>query len=150
MHSTRFIASLCAITLSALCASASAADAGMVKSAVGDVRVERAGRSLPLKAGDAVQEQDRIIVPVQGSAGITLKDDTLIGMGPKSTLVIDRYTFDSKTQQGGMQASIISGAMRFVTGLIAKSNARNVQFQVATATIGVRGTDFIIEAGDEK
>ncbi|MBC7705583.1 MAG: OmpA family protein [Rhodoferax sp.] len=68
-----------------------AADSGTAKIIRGDVRVERAGASVPLRVGDAVLEQDRVVVPTGASAGITLRDDTRISLGPNSTLVINRF-----------------------------------------------------------
>ena len=114
----------------ALAGSASwADDSGTAKIVQGDVRVERSGASLPLRVGDPVREKDRIIVPAGGSAGITLRDDTRISMGPRSTLV---------------------GAMRYVTGLVGRRSPASVRVATSTATIGIRGTDFIVEVpGDE-
>jgi len=70
------------------------ADSGTVTVVHGEVRIERAGVSQPLRVGDPVQEKDRIIVPAQASTGVTLRDDTRISVGPRSTLVINRFQFD--------------------------------------------------------
>jgi hypothetical protein len=148
VKNNHILSCLGAAVLAAACCPSWAVDAGTVKSVQGDVRVERASASLPLRVGDVVQEQDRIVVPREGSAGITLKDETLISIGPKSTLKIDRFSFDSQTHEGQVAASILRGAIRFVSGLIARANPRAIQYAVATATIGIRGTDVIVEAGD--
>ena len=120
-------------------------DSGTAKIVQGDVRVERSGASLPLRVGDPVREKDRIIVPVGGSAGITLRDDTRISMGPRSTLVINGFSFDAKTQEGNVDTSILLGAMRYVTGLVGRRSPASVRVATSTATIGIRGTDFIVE-----
>ena len=125
-----------------------AADSGMAKVVQGDVRVERGGVSRPLAVGDAVQEKDRIIVPAEGSAGITLRDDTRISMGPRSTLVINGFQFDPQTQEGSVDTSILRGTMRYVTGLVGRFRPSAVRVATTTTTIGVRGTDFIVEAAD--
>ena len=125
-------------------------DSGTAKIVQGDVRVERSGASLPLRVGDPVREKDRIIVPAGGSAGITLRDDTRISMGPRSTLVINGFSFDAKTQEGNVDTSILLGAMRYVTGLVGRRSPASVRVATSTATIGIRGTDFIVEVpGDE-
>ncbi len=127
-----------------------AADSGTAKIVRGDVRIERAGTSVPLKVGDPVQEKDRIVVPADGSAGITLRDDTRISLGPRSALVINSFSFDSKTQEGNVDTSIFRGTMRYVTGLVGRLSPTSVRVATATATVGIRGTDFIIEvAGGE-
>jgi hypothetical protein len=124
------------------------ADSGTAKIIQGDVRVERAGISKPLLVGDPLQEKDRIVVASGGSAGITLRDDTRISMGPKSTLVINRFTFDPQTQEGSVDTSILGGTMRYVTGLVGRLRPDAVRVATNTATIGVRGTDFIVEVAD--
>ena len=126
-----------------------AADAGVAKKVLGDVRVVRTGTSIPLRVGDPVQALDRIIVAAAGSAGITLKDETLISLGPNSIFVIDGFAFDSKTNQGSAYVSILRGAMRYVTGLIAKQNPEAVSVSTTTVVMGVRGTEFIVETTDE-
>jgi len=119
-----------------------------VKVVQGEVRIERAGVSRPLRVGDAVQEKDRIIVSAQASAGITLRDDTRISMGPRSTLVINRFQFDPQTQEGSVDTSILSGTMRYITGLVGRANPNSVRVATSTATIGIRGTEFIVETGE--
>jgi hypothetical protein len=40
--------------------------------------------------------------------------------------------------------------MRYVTGLVGRRSPASVRVATATATIGIRGTDFIVEVlGDE-
>ena len=43
-----------------------------------------------------------------------------------------------------MLLSLITGAMRTVTGMIGRNSPENVSIRAATATIGIRGTDFSI------
>lgn len=138
------------LVMSLLMASAAswAQEAGTVKSAQGDVRVERAATSTALHAGDVIHEKDRIVVPAGGSAGITLKDETLISIGPKSILTVDRFAFDSKSHDGQVVASILRGAARFVSGLVARSNPKAIAYFTPTSTIGIRGTDVIMEVGN--
>lgn len=123
-------------------------DAGVVKKLQGEVRVERAGKSSPLHVGDGVQEADRVVVGPAGSVGITLRDETLISLGPNAALVIDGFAFDAKTNQGRVETSILRGSMRYVTGLIGRVHPKSIRVSTAVATIGIRGTDFIVEVGD--
>ena len=127
-----------------------AADSGTVKVVRGDVRMERAGVSRALAVGDPVLEKDRIIVPAEGSAGITLRDDTRISVGSRSTLVINRFQFDPQTQLGSVDTSILAGTMRYITGLVGRTNPNSVRVATSTATIGIRGTEFIVEIGESE
>jgi len=125
-----------------------AADSGMVKNLQGEVRVERDGKSSALHVGDGLREADRVVVGPAGSVGIALRDETLISLGPNAALVIDGFAFDAKTNQGRVETSILRGSMRYVTGLIGRWNPKSIRVATPTATIGIRGTDFIVEVGD--
>lgn len=123
--------------------------AGTIKKVSGDVRIERAGKTLAAKVGDGVNEQDRIVTGKSSSVGVTLKDDTLISAGADSQLVVDQFAYNNVTREGGIKATLFKGAMRFISGLIAKRDARAVAVYTPTATIGIRGTDFIVEVPNE-
>lgn len=149
-NTARLAKGLCGAAVAIGMASAPwAGESGTAKIVHGDVRVERAGTSLPLAVGDAVMEKDRIVVPAGASAGITLRDDTRISVGPRSTLVINGFAFDTKTHEGLVDTSILSGTMRYVTGLVGRLNRNAVRVATATATIGIRGTDFIVEVAEQ-
>ena len=122
-------------------------EAGMVKSSRGQVMIEREGRSLAVAPGTKVFSSDRITTGADGSAGIALKDNTLLTVGPNSKLSLDRFAFDSTTHQGALQASITQGTLAVISGKLAKAVPDSVQFRTPNAILGVRGTEFIIEAG---
>ena len=128
-----------------LAANAWAGDAGTVKTVLGKVQRERAGMLSPLAVGDTLQERDRILVPAQGSAGITLKDDTLISLGSDSSLVISNFAFNPVTQEGRVDTSILRGSMRYVSGLIGRLNPKAIRVETPDSTIDIRGTEFIVE-----
>jgi len=125
-------------------------EAGTVKTVRGEVRIERGSSMLQAKVGDPVQERDRLIVPSGGSVGISMSDETLLGVGPNSTLVIDRYAYDPVTREGKVETSILQGTLRYVTGLIGKANPQAIKVMTDSATIGIRGTEFIVEVPGAK
>jgi hypothetical protein len=138
------IAVMCLLSLPVM-----AGDAGVVKTMRGEVRIERVGSLVEVGVGDVVQEGDRVRVRGNGSVGISLRDETLISLGPNSTLVIDTYRYDPTTRVGQVEASILKGTLRFVTGLIGRLNPESVRVVTPTATVGIRGTDFIVEVPGE-
>lgn len=148
-HFTRYFYAWACVATMSVCTGA-IASSGTVKVVQGQVFVERSGLSLPLQVGDVLQEKDRIVVRAASSAGITLRDDTRISVGPMSTLVINQFAFDPKTQEGSSDTTILRGTMRYVTGLIGRLKPSAVRVASPTSTVGIRGTDFIVEvAGDE-
>jgi hypothetical protein len=122
-----------------------AIESGIVKTVTGQVLIERGSSKLAAKVGDPVQERDRVIVQGNGSVGISMTDETLLGLGPNSTLVIDRYAYDPVTREGKVETSILKGTLRYVSGLIGKKNPQAIKVMTENSTIGIRGTDFIVE-----
>lgn len=149
MRLSKFLVTHAGIFMAITSAAGWAGDAGTIKFIRGDVQIVRDGKSIPLKVGDPVQEKDRVIVPANGSAGISLRDDTRISVGPSSTFLINRFAFDPTTHQGQIETSILRGAMRYISGLISRLSPDAVKILLPRAIIGLRGTDFIVEVGDE-
>lgn len=138
-----------ALLLAALCAAgpAHAADAaGIVKRLQGAVTLQRGAQALPLAPGTAVQVGDRVVTGADGAIGLTMADDTLLTAGPGSTLVISDFRFNSTTNDGGLLVTLLKGTLNVVTGLIAKQTPQAVNVQTRNAVMGVRGTEFIVDA----
>ncbi|MDH4390630.1 MAG: FecR family protein [Aquabacterium sp.] len=89
---------------------------------------------------------DTLRTGADGALGITLTDDTLLTIGANSELVLSTYSFDSTTQDGNLLVSLWKGTAAFVTGLIARKAPDNVRVQTRTVVLGVRGTEFIVDA----
>lgn len=133
----------------AFCLSAQAADlAGMVKTSKGPVNIERGGEKLPAVVGTPIQVADRVRTAGDAAVGITLRDGTLLSVGPNSLLVIDKFAYDATSQGGNMSIGIRKGTLSVASGKIAKQAPESVDFRTSTAVLGVRGTEFVIEVGD--
>src|SRR5688500_4854461 len=130
-------------------AAAAAADyAGVVKTAKGSAAIERAGSKIALAPGARVNAGDRIVTGSDGYLGITMRDDTLLTLGPGSILALDTYGFDPKTHDGNFLATLTRGVLSVVTGLIAKRSPDAFAVKTRISTMGVRGTEFIVEANE--
>ncbi|MGB0129778.1 MAG: FecR domain-containing protein [Rhodocyclaceae bacterium] len=117
----------------------------MIKTSRGTVAVERAGQRTPAPPGTTVEVGDRVRTGSDGYVGITLRDDTLITAGPSSTLLINDFKFNTTTNTGSMLASFLKGTFGVVTGLLAKQSPDSVQFKTPTTSLGIRGTEFLVE-----
>ncbi|KQU82465.1 hypothetical protein ASC78_17980 [Variovorax sp. Root318D1] len=121
--------------------------AGFVKSVRGNVQLlSAAGTSRTASAGDALAAVDRIVTGPDSSASVVLRDDTTLMVGPSSRLDLKEFHFNSTTHEGGVLVSLLRGSMRMITGLIGKTNPDAIRVETQTATIGIRGTDFIVQA----
>jgi len=124
-----------------------AAEAGMVKTAVGGAWVERAGVRTPARVGDTVREADVIVTGADGSVGITFADNSRMSIGPNSVLVIDRFVFDSTTHGGAFETSLGKGTLNAVSGNLTRQSPDAMKVKTPTAVLGVRGTEFFVRAG---
>lgn len=132
----------------ACCTGAVAADlaqAGLVKFSEGPVNILRGGSTLPAPVGTPVQVGDRIRTGPGGRVGITFNDDTRVSVGPGSALLINEFSFDTTSHEGGMVASFLKGTFSVVTGLIAKNSPGAVNFKTPASTLGIRGTEFVVD-----
>ncbi|MBV8603856.1 MAG: FecR domain-containing protein [Pelomonas sp.] len=137
--------------LALLCSLAAGAvdSAGMVKTLKGQVNILRAGQTLPVRVGDPVLEGDQLNTGADSSVGITLRDDTLLAAGARSTLEIRHFSFNPTTHDGRLDSNVKRGTLAVISGKIAHAHPEAVQFSTNSLTLGVRGTEFIIDAGEQ-
>ncbi|MGQ0622573.1 MAG: FecR family protein [Panacagrimonas sp.] len=121
---------------------------GLVKMAKGTVMIEREQQALPAAVGMPVLQSDVITTGTDGSAGISFRDNSLLSLGPRSRLAVDTFRFDSTTHEGVFETTLSKGRMAVVSGKIAKHQLDAMKVRTPTALLGVRGTEFIVEAGD--
>ena len=139
-----------AVALAVLAINAAAAEgeaAGPIKTSKGEVSIERAGARIPGTVGTAVQVADKVRTGTDGAVGLTLRDNTLLSAGPNSLLTLDKFSFDSTTNAGTLSVGVRKGTLAVATGKIARQTPESIDFRTATSVIGVRGTEFVIEAG---
>ncbi|WP_240648192.1 FecR domain-containing protein [Pararobbsia silviterrae] len=122
---------------------------GVVKTVKGVVQIERAGKNLDAAIGSDVFNGDRIVTGAASSVGVTLRDDTLLTEGANSTLLLNHFAFNTTTYDGALDATIKRGSLAVVDGRLAKANPDSVRYSTPTTTLGVRGTEFIIEVGGD-
>ncbi|MDR6886612.1 FecR family protein [Variovorax sp. 3319] len=117
-----------------------------MKSVRGSVQLlSAAGAPRDAKPGDALSAVDRIVTGPDSSAAVVLRDDTTLVVGPSSRLDLKEFHFNATTHEGGVLVSLLRGSMRMITGLIGKTNPDAIRVETQTATIGIRGTDFIVQ-----
>lgn len=149
----RFRVSIVVLVLSMLhnvAVSAGEEPAGTIKVTNGSVNIERGEQKIAAVTGGAVFAADKVVTGNDGSVGITLRDNTLLSAGHNSSLLLDKFAFDSSTHTGTIDATLKRGTLSVVSGKIAKQSPDSVRFRTPTTTLGVRGTEFVIEVGAGK
>lgn len=120
--------------------------AGTIKFVTGSVTIIHAPPALlPAAVGQRVFPGDRLVTGADGFVGLILHDDTRLSMGPGSELLIKDFEFNLSSYVGKVALSFIKGTAMVVTGLIAKHSPDRVNIATPTATVGIRGTEFIVE-----
>jgi hypothetical protein len=127
----------CLLPLSAVFAQA----VGKVERVQGVARISGNQGEREARVQGAVEEGDRIYTERGAEVVMRMKDGAVIAVRPSSSIEITTYQYD-KSNNDSSVVNLLRGALRKVTGLIAKNNRENVTVRTATATIGVRGTDF--------
>ncbi len=105
--------------------------------------VDAAGQRRRLVDGGSVFPGDLVETGSGTKAVLAFRDESRISLGSTTRFRVDNFVYDDKNPgDGRFLVSLLRGSVRALTGLIAKSNNRNVGFSTATATIGIRGTGF--------
>ena len=139
-----------AALLSAFVASAWANDVGQVKVTKGVVHMEREGARIPAVVGMPVREADRLVTGADGTVGVTFADNSLLSVGPNSTLAVDKFSFNSSTHEGRFDASLQRGTLAVVSGKMVKQSPDSMKIRTPSAIMGVRGTEFVVQVDEPK
>lgn len=129
---------------------AAATRAGTMKIVQGQAQVADARGERTLKPGDAIASADSISTGADSAASVVLRDGTTMVLGANSRVELKNFAYDSTTQEGNVLVSVLRGSMRMLTGLIGKTRPDSIKVTTPTSTIGILGTDFIVEVAEGK
>jgi hypothetical protein len=118
----------------------------LIKSVSGSVKVARAGAVLDVASDTTLQVDDRVIAAPQATAAIVFKDGTLLTLGGGADILVRDYMFESKEGKYAFSLYMAKGSAIYESGKIGKLSPESVKIETPTATVGVRGTRFLIEA----
>ena len=121
---------------------------GVVQNAAGSATVTRGGNVLPATVGTMLRNGDALATGPDGSIGVILRDNSSLSLGPSSTLVLKDFLFSPSNGKFGLLVRLSKGTMAYLSGLIGKLAPEKARFETPTATIGIRGTHFVVMAGD--
>jgi hypothetical protein len=123
---------------------------GTVKTVHGEVILVHGEQRRLAVEGGAMRQGDQIVTGTDSSAAVTLRDGTVVSVGPNSTVELTQYRFEPTTEDGSIALSLLKGTLRVVTGLITRhagteTEPARVKVTTPTAVIGVRGTDVVVD-----
>ncbi|MEI6617384.1 MAG: FecR domain-containing protein, partial [Cyanobium sp. ELA507] len=127
---------------------AQAQSAGQVINVSGPLFAVKAdGARRVLAVGSSVDPGDTLITEEKTYARVKFTDQGEVTLRPGTQLKVEAYAFTQEApKQDNVAFSLFKGALRSVTGLIGKrGNQDAYKMQTTTATIGIRGTQFVAE-----
>jgi hypothetical protein len=103
------------------------------------------GKRSIVAVGSTLEEGETINTEKDSYARLKFTDGSEVAVRPSSSLVIRRYHFEPEAPgKDALLMQVAKGGMRTVTGLIGKrGNQGAYRVQGGTATIGIRGTEYI-------
>lgn len=123
---------------------------GSLRTLQGPVFLLRDGLERPITEVERLFEGDQIRTGPAGSVGLLLRDDTSISIGPESSLSLENFTFAPAQGKLSLVTRLFKGTMAFISGRIAKLSPNSVKVETPVATVGIRGTYFLVKAEDAK
>lgn len=145
---SKLLALLAAVWL-ACCMSplaASESHVGLVKGVSGQVSVVQANATRIAEAGTQLQVSDRIVTAPGATASIVFRDGTMLTLGGGADVHVRDYVFEPKANRYAFSLYMGQGAAIYESGKIGRLAPESVKVETPQATVGVRGTRFLIEA----
>lgn len=93
---------------------------------------------------DRLVEDEAVETPRDGALHLKFGDGTAFRLGSQSKAVLDRFVFDPQRGRGQLALELGRGSFRFISGRMDKGD---YALKTPSATMGIRGTDFVVEVG---
>ena len=119
---------------------------GYVKNITGEATITTNGDIISAKAGTPIYQSSVLTTRAQSSIGITLKDATVISLGPETEFSIDEYVYEPAKNKLKSGSRITKGSLNYISGIIAKLQPDAVTVTTPSGIIGIRGTKFVVKA----
>jgi len=116
----------------------------------GTAMVFRQGQTISATVGLEIWENDSLRTGPNGSMGVVFIDDTLLSLGPGSVLVIEKFLFAPRQGKYSFVLRMIKGTAAYLSGLISRLAPEAAYFETPTASIGIRGTKFVVKIEGEQ
>lgn len=125
------------------------AGVGTITDFRGAGQIKRGKIVAPANRGSSIEKMDTVSTNSQGRFRITFNDATTVNITENSRLVIDDFVYDGNNKaKGKLGLKVALGTVRYASGNVAHGNPRGVNIRTPTATIAVRGTDFVMSVDE--
>lgn len=126
-------------TALALAAGTAAAEKATVEAVQYPAWLERGGNAVPLTPGTRLEGNDKLRTGANARVRLQMGEGSTVRLGENAQFVIEKVE-----DRGVFRAalSVLTGAFRFTTDALRKSQGRDIQIKVKNVTAGIRGTDL--------
>jgi hypothetical protein len=119
--------------------------AGTVKTLDGRVYIYRDDTRLRAQTDMPVWEKDILITQKNAHAGIVFNDGTVITIGPESLFEMSAFVFEPEANLYDFSFYMEKGSAIYNSGKIGRLSPQSVKVTTPKATVGVRGTRFVVD-----
>ena len=113
----------------------------------GEAFIIRDNNTIPAVLNMKLEKEDSIETKNNTKMQIIFKDDTVITIGKNSVVKIVDYLFDNENSKAKFRLK--HGIMKTLTGKIAKFAPKRFKVLTKNASIGIRGTYFVVESYED-
>lgn len=131
---------------------AAAEAVGEVSFAIGVTRlIDGAGRANAVVRGMPVHAGDRVETEQGGHVHLRFVDGAFVSVRPGSRLFIETYRYDAaRPENSAIRFRLEKGIARSISGKGAEAARDHFRLNTPIAAIGVKGTDFVVQAELER
>ena len=122
---------------------ANAVPIGEIAESKGSSTIKRDKEAYTGEVGLGLQMNDNVVTG-KGRLRLDFIDNTRVDVTENSRMTIDEFIYDPNTKTGALGMKATLGAVRYASGQIAKNSRQRVNIRTPSATINVRGTDFMM------
>ncbi len=116
----------------------------IVQNNVWVIHANAPGIAYQAKKESAVYQGDTIVTDKQSVCVVVLKDQSSLTLGAITKLVIDKSVYDPAENTRESLFSMLWGKVRYVVRKIASTGQEDFKVNTPMATLGVRGSDFVV------
>lgn len=120
------------------------AEVGTVAAARGTAEIGRNGTWTPATAGNPIEQGDRLRTGAPGQLRVVFQDDSVLTLNDDTELVVDESVFAPEQGKARSLTELLHGAVNAVVSEYYEQPGSEYTIKTATATAGVRGTEFIV------
>lgn len=122
-----------------------AKDIAFVQKVKGDVTAQDDTKTIIVKQADWLSE--KMLVRTGDKSGVTMifKDNSVLVLGANSILILEKYIFAMNEKSYKFELTLNKGTVSFESGKISELSPENFIFKTPEATVGIRGTKFMIK-----